>query len=251
MTTLTIPTALKAGKGDTSWMRKSFSLVQAKLRTELGLASQSVPHAGTMGAVNEGNWLGVLRSYLPNRYEVDQAIIIDSLGNKSEQMDVVVFDRHFTPFLLDQKNHRLVPAEAVYAVFECKPTFDKRLIEYAQDKALSVRKLHRTSVGIAHAGGMYPPKTPFRIAAGLLAPEASWVDGLGVAFTGSLASDLDKRLDCGCALDHGTFDWFEGTLKIVPPECGLIYFLFRLLSHLQGLGSVPAIDWAAYAKIVE
>jgi hypothetical protein len=204
-----------------------------------------------MGSVNEGNWIAVLRAYLPDRYEVEQAIVIDSRGNRSDQMDVVIFDRHFTPVLLDQANHRLVPAEAVYAVFECKPTFDKGLIEYAQAKAKSVRELHRTSVGIAHAGGMYAPKIPFRIAAGLLAPEASWVDGLGKSFTGNLSTALDQRLDCGCALDHGAFDWFDGSLKVVPAECGLIHFLFRLLSHLQGLGSVPAIDWREYAKIVE
>jgi len=251
MTLSPVPTALQAGPNDSAWMRKSFSMVQSKLRVELGLGSQSISHAGTMGSVNEGNWIAVLRAYLPNRYEVDQAIVIDSRGNKSDQMDVVIFDRHFTPVLLDQANHRLVPAEAVYAVFECKPTFDKGLIEYAQDKARSVRELHRTSVGIAHAGGTYAPKVPFRIAAGLLAPEASWVDGLGKSFTGNLSTDLDQRLDCGCALDHGAFDWFDGSLKIVPAECGLIHFLFRLLSHLQGLGSVPAIDWGEYARIVE
>lgn len=246
-----VPTALRAGPDDSTWMRKSFAMVQSKLRVELGLGSQSISHAGTMGSVNEGNWIAVLRAYLPNRYDVDQAIVIDSRGNKSDQMDVVIFDRHFTPVLLDQANHRLVPAEAVYAVFECKPTFDKGLIEYAQGKAKSVRELHRTSVGIAHAGGRYAPKVPFRIAAGLLAPEASWADGLGKSFTANLSTDLDQRLDCGCALDHGAFDWFDGNLKIVPPECGLIHFLFRLLSHLQGLGSVPAIDWVEYAKIVE
>lgn len=251
MTNKPVPTALQAGDSDPAWLKQSFSLVQGQLRIQLGLASQSISHAGTMGAVNEGNWLAVLRSYLPNRYEVEQAIIIDSRGNRSDQIDIVVFDRHFTPTILDQKNHRLVPAEAVYAIFECKPTIDKVIIGYAEDKAFSVRRLHRTSVGIAHAGGRYPPKTPFRIAAGLLAPQASWVDGLGKSFKDNLSTDMNRRLDCGCALDHGAFDWFDSKLKIVPAECGLIYFLFRLLSHLQSLGTVPAIDWNAYSKIVE
>lgn len=35
---------------------------------------------------------------------------------------VVVFDRQYTPTLLDNDKHRYVPAEAVYAVFECKPS---------------------------------------------------------------------------------------------------------------------------------
>lgn len=62
---------------------------------------------------------------------------------------------------------------------------------------------------------------------------------------------MNRRLDCSCALDHGAFDRFALKLKVVPAECGLIYFLFRLLSHLQLLGTVPAIYWNAYKKIVE
>jgi hypothetical protein len=57
-------------------------------------------------------------------------------------------------------------------------------------------------------------------------------------------------LDCGCALKDGAFDSYDNSLRIVPAEGALIYFLFRLLSKLQSIGSVPAIDCAAYASIL-
>jgi len=188
---------------------------------------------------------------LPNRYEVATGFVIDSRGGRSEQVDIVIFDRHFTPTLLDQQKHRYIPAEAVYAVFESKPHFDKDYLAYAGHKAASVRKLHRTSVGIAHAGGMYKPKEPFPIVAGIVAPRSTWSDGLGTTFEKNLPTENEERLDCGCALEHGAFDIYDGALRKLPAEGALISFLFRLLSKLQSLGSVPAIDWSAYAAILD
>lgn len=246
----TAPTALNAVDNDVGWLRDAFARVQDNLRAQMALASQSISHAGTMGSVNEEHWLDLFRSYLPNRYDVATGIVIDSRGNRSDQIDVVVFDRHFTPTLLDQKNHRYIPAEAVYAMFECKPTIDKAYIEYAEKKAASVRRMHRTSVAIAHAGGVFKPKEPFRILAGLLAPQASWADGLGDAFRRNLTDDEMARLDCGCALAHGCFDRYDGEVLVASEEGAMMFFLFRLLSRLQSLGTVPAIDWAAYSRII-
>lgn len=243
-------TALRAPDNDVAWLRDAFAQVQTNLSSQMKLASQSISHAGVMGSVNEEHWLDVFRAYLPNRYDVATGIVIDSCGNRSDQIDVVVFDRHFTPTLLDQKNHRYIPAEAVYATFECKPAIDKEYIEYSQAKAASVRRMHRTSVPIAHAGGVFKPKEPFRILCGLLAPKAGWADGLGQAFRKNLGSEVLSKLDCGCALEHGSFDLFDGDLVVTTEQGAFMFFLFRLLSHLQSLGSVAAIDWSAYSRII-
>lgn len=236
---------------DPAWLKKAFIGVQKELTLKLENAAQSIAHATTQGNVTEGHWLEVLRSYLPNRYEVASAIVVDSKGARSEQIDIVIYDPHFTPALLDQNQHRYIPAEAVYAVFEVKPHFDKANVEYAAKKVASVRRLKRTSAPILHAGGAYPPKAPFPIVAGLLALRSDWADGLGVAFQGCLPEG-NEGLDCGCALEHGAFDTFNDSraLEIVPREGALIYFLFRLLSKLQSLGTVPAIDWTAYARVL-
>lgn len=243
-------TTRKEKAADTAWMKEAFVDVQTELALKLKRAAQSIEHTGTHGAVNEDHWIDVFRAYLPNRYEVATGFVIDSLGARSEQIDVVIFDRHYTPTLLDQQKHRYIPAEAVYGVFESKPHFDKNYLEYAGDKAASVRKLHRTSVTIAHAGGTHEPKEPFPIVAGTVAPKSSWADGLGNSFQKNLPTGKQEKLDCGCALEDGAFDFFSGSLKVVPPEGALIYFLFKLLSKLQSLGTVPAIDWTAYAAII-
>lgn len=234
----------------TAWLRDAFVDVQRELEIKLRRASGSIAHSGTQGAVNEQHWVDVLRAYLPKRYEVAAGIVIDSDGARSEQIDVVIFDKHFTPTLLDQQSHRYIPAEAVYAVFEAKPHIDKGYLEYAGQKAASVRRLRRTSVAITHAGGVFPARPLFPIVAGIVAARADWSDGLGAGFRRNLQTDEPQQLECGCALEAGAFDTFDGSLKTVGRDGALIFFLFRLLSKLQSLGSVPAVDWAAYAKVV-
>ena len=235
---------------DMAWMREAFIDVQAELALKLKRAAQSIAHAGTQGGVTEDHWIEVLRAYLPKRYEVAAGFVIDSRGVRSQQIDLIVYDRHFTPTLLDQQQHRYVPAEAVYAVIEAKPHLDKNYLEYAGEKAASVRRLHRTSVQICHAGGTYPAQEPFPIVAGIVAPRSSWADGLGESFQRHLPVAGPERLDCGCALDDGAFDLFDGTLQLQPASTALIAFLFRLLAKLQSLGTVPAIDWGAYARVL-
>lgn len=235
---------------DTAWLRNAFMGVQEELVLKLKQASLSISHAPSVGSVNEDHWISVFRAYLPKRYEVNSGFVIDSLGARSEQIDVVIYDKHFTPTLLDQQSHRYIPAEAVYAVFEAKPHLDKSYLEYAGQKAESVRKLHRTSVSIAHAGGKYAPKEPFPIVAGIVAARSSWADGIGTSFLRNLPTSEYEALNCGCALEDGAFDDFDGDLNVTPRDGSLVYFLFRLLSRLQSMGTVPAIDWSTYAEII-
>jgi hypothetical protein len=238
------------GKTDsTAWLRKALFDVQTKLKQTIRLATNSIKRVGTPVEINEEHWIALFRDYLPSRYEVAKGIVIDSLGNRSEHIDIVIFDRHHTPVLLDQQRHRYIPVESVYAVFECKPYFNKGNLSFAGCKAASVRKLHRTALPHVHAAGTSEDIRHFPILAGILADKSKWSDGLGESFKQNLAADIASSLDCGCALKHGAFDTFSGQLTIVPQDGALMYFLFQLLGKLQSLGTVPAIDWAAYAAI--
>lgn len=232
------------------FLREAFASEQTRLAATL-ISPPRITHNGDCGEVNEQHFIDFLRAYLPNRYTVEKAIVLDSRGNVSDSIDIVVFDRQYTPTLLDIDKHRYVPAEAVYAVFECKPKIDKGNLEYAGEKVESVRKLHRTSVEIHHAGGTFKKKPLFPIIGGILAGEVSWADGLGEAFRKNhqlLVSD--KRIDCGFAASGACFDTFadKNAYTFGPKENALAYFAFRLLWKLQTLATVPAVDWMAYAN---
>lgn len=235
---------------DEKFLRDAFSSEQECLAASLK-SSFRITHNGDRGEVNEQFFIDFLRAYLPNRYTVEKAIVLDSLGQVSHSIDIVVFDRQYTPTLLDNEKHRYVPAEAVYAVFECKPTIDKGYLEYAADKIASVRKLHRTSVDIHHAGGIFKKKDLFPIVGGILAANVEWADGLGESFRKNhQALTGDKQVDCGFAASGACFDIFadQNAYTFGPPENALAYFAFRLLWKLQSLATVPAVDWMAYAR---
>lgn len=237
-------------QANAQFLRDAFASEQICLHANLR-SSFRITHMGDRGEVNEQFFIDFLRAYLPKRYTIEKAIVIDSTGAVSDSIDVVVFDRQYTPTLLDNDKHRYVPAEAVYAVFECKPKIDKGYMAYAADKAESVRRLHRTSVEIHHAGGVLPAKKPFNIIAGILATEVDWADGLGESFRDNHSTLTgDRKLDCGFAASGASFDVFDGdnAYTFGPKANALAYFAFRLLSKLQTLATVPAVDWMAYAK---
>jgi hypothetical protein len=216
------------------------------------ISSVSITHDGVMGEVNEQHFIEALRKYLPNRYAVDSAIIIDSNGCSSDQIDLVIFDRQYTPTLLDQQDHRFIPAEAVYGIFEVKPTINKVYLEYAAIKAASVGVLERTSVPISHAGSEYEAKELFPIISGIVAVGVDWAQSFESKSFNENLNVLcgNKSIDCGLALSGGCFDSFDGNLKLGPNNSSLVYFIFRLLQKLRGLGTVPAVDWNRYALVM-
>ncbi len=230
----------------------AFGTSQDCLVTNLRSSSR-ITHQGDKGEVNEQHFIDFLRHYLPNRYTVEKAIVLDCEGEVSDSIDIVVFDRQYTPTLLDNDKHRYVPAEAVYAVFECKPTINKENLEYAAAKIESVRKLQRTSVEIIHAGGKYSPKDHFTIIGGILAIDIAWVDGFGRSFLNAHnVLDGHQQIDCGFAANNGCFDiFFDGKYAYGDEQNALGFFVFRLLSKLQSLGTVPAVDWLAYAEALK
>jgi hypothetical protein len=224
--------------------------LHADIQGQLTRARESFAHPGTKGDASEAVWLELLQNYLPARYRADTAHVVDSEGKFSEQIDVVVYDRQYSPFILTFQGQKIIPAESVYAVFEAKQTANAALVDYAQNKATSVRRLSRTSLPIPHAGGTYPPKPPHHIIAGLLTLESDWTPAFGDALKTALAKGDDNgRLDLGCVAAHGHY--------AVEPDGSYVFtnegkpataFLFELIARLQSTATVPMIDMRAYAR---
>jgi hypothetical protein len=58
-----------------------------------------------------------------------------------------------------------------------------------------------------------------------------------------------ERLDLGCALEGGAFEYRAGCpITVAPQEQSLLFFLVRLLMRLQACGTAPAADLGAYLK---
>ena len=267
-------------------LRTIFLSLQKQMAAELKTTRDSFLHDVTVGAATELSWIKLFDAYLPKRYQVDKAFVLDSRGQCSEEIDIVIFDRHYSPFLLKQNGARYIPAESVYAVIEVRQVMKRYIIKYAGAKAASVRRLHRTTAPIPHAGGTYPPQKPFPILAGVVTLESIWQHNY-IGHVRTAIADLlpQERIDLGCALHGGAFHvqyppFTKQQISFPPsprtgPETGrgsyirqakrvsrgptprietsgpddaLICFFLALLSRLQSLGTVPALDFSRYAK---
>lgn len=237
-------------------LRQLFVDRQQQLAAQLRLARAHIGHPGDKGTVSETEWLELLRGFVPGRYCVDKATVIDSHGSTSDSIDLVVYDRHHSPLVLEQQGFRYIPAEAVYAVFEVKQSLNAEHVAYAAGKAASVRRLYRTSVAVTDIHGITPIKKPIHILAGLLTTEIGWgrasvADQLHKCLEGL---DNEHMLDLVCAADSLAFEISRNEqghqMHTSAQDTGLIFFLFSFLQRLQQLGTVAPIDFAAYRAMM-
>ena len=226
------------------------------MRSKLITARDGISHPTTLGDTSEVNWIEMFQNYIPTRYTVDKGHVLDSQGNISDQIDVVIYDRHYSPFFFNEGGAKYFPAESVYAVLEVKQELDKENINYAGKKAASVRQLHRTSANIIHLGDTQRPRELFEILAGVLTLKSSWTPSFGTPFETSIMElSSEQRLNFGCALESGSFriDYNAAsphTFEVSTPENSLIFFFLNLLSRLQELGTVSAMDISAYGQVL-
>jgi len=234
-------------------LKDLFLSLQHQMTAKVNTTRGFIQHTPTKGAAAEQNWLSMLNAYLPQRYRADSAFVVDSGGRLSEQIDLVIYDRQYSPLILKQDGALYIPAESVYAVFDVKHEMRRESILEAAQKAESVRRLKRTTVPVNYVEGTYKPKALFEITAGVLCLEAWWLEGMGKSLQKVLGELIAGRhLNLGCAVRSGSFEARRKgkrvQVEVSSPETALIFFFTRLLHRLQQVGTVPALDILKYAE---
>ncbi len=229
-----------------------FRALQSELLTKLSTSRKTIEHSSAKGAATEQHWKELLQAYLPSRYEVRKGFVIDSEQSISDEIDLVIHDRHYSPFILCQGGVDFIPAESVYAVIEVKQEIDGDTIAYAVKKAASVRALVRTSVSIPHAGGEYEARPLPSVMAGLVALDSWATERFAENVTRCVLAET-AGLDLGCSIKRGAFHVpasHDGSRQIEfhAAETALVFFLFRLMERLRLLATAPALDFRAYSR---
>lgn len=227
--------------------------LHASVADDLQRARKTLGHPTDLGDATEEIWIELFNKYLPRRYHAIKATVVDSTGAFSEQIDVVIHDRQYTPLVFTFKDKHVVPAESVYAVFESKQEMNANHIGYAQKKIASVRKLHRTSLPVPTIDGTRKVKELTPVLGGILTLSCKWNPVFSDTMLGYLhAEQCDGRLDVGCVADSGNFWFNDGAgYALVAETKAVTRFLLELLSRLQAVATVPMIDMRAYAEKLE
>lgn len=237
-------------------LKNIFYRLQKQMIEQLSGSREIIQHSGAKGNATEVNWIKWLDTYLPKRYKVGKAFVVDSQNHISEEIDLVIYDQQYSPFVYKEDGGATyIPAESVYAIFEVKQDMNKFNLEYAGKKFKSVRSLHRTSAQIVHLGGVDRKVNQFTILSGFLCLESRWAQPFGASFDKAIKGlDEPSKIDLGCVLQTGSFQISYGekiTVEKSTQEEALIYFFFKLLMELQKLGTVPAMDIGEYAKALD
>jgi len=237
-------------------IRTLFMDLQKEMITSLSTTRKNILHAPSKGSATEFDWEEWLSKYLPERYKVKKAFIIDLNGQISEEIDLVIFDRTYSPFLLNHKNSYYIPVESVYAAFEIKPKLNKPNIEYAAEKASSIRRLSRTSGLITCLDGSRKRQQLKPILFGILCTSSSWKYSIEKKLEPlSKGFQENDRIDIGCCIDTGAFIIIyenEGQKIFESHEDdALLFFFFNLFDRLQQYGNAPALDSDEYIKALK
>jgi hypothetical protein len=223
-----------------------------EVAADLTRARNTLGHPTDLGDATEEIWIALFNKYLPKRYHAIKATVCDSNGTFSEQIDVVIHDRQYTPLVFTFKDKHVVPAESVYAVFESKQEMNAAHIGYAHRKIGSVRKLHRTSLPVPTIDGTKKAKGLTPILGGILTLASTWKPVFGDTMRGHLEGvGKEQRLDFGCVADVGNFWLNEDGYELAQQSKPATRFLLEMMSRLQAVATVPMIDMRAYAGKLE
>lgn len=118
--------------------------LSTQIREQLALARE-IDHRGESGRARENIVAEFLGRLIPGSYDISTGFVIDRNGNRSRQVDLVVYrtDRH--P-VFDVGGIKHFPAESVVAVIENKARIaDTETLRRALENIASVKRLTRTS----------------------------------------------------------------------------------------------------------
>ena len=233
-----------------------FRAKQDEMEAALSANRRIMPHQGEKGTAAELRWREMLSQYLPSRYSVETGFVVDHRGEVSRQVDVIVHDAQYSPFLFHAGTSCFVPAESVYAVFDAKQQINRQTLLQTAENVLSVRGLARTSAPVSTVAGQNQGKDPNDqpILGGILAVTSAWTPPFGVSLTEALSDLNDSRsLELGIAVQDGAFALPQEPRDDPQPivydaSMALAGFLIALISRLQRLGTALAMDLEVWGQ---
>jgi hypothetical protein len=245
---------------------KLFSASASKMQADLQEVRASVEHRGLKGNLNEHTFSEWLRLYLPGVLEVAAGEIIDSLGQRSKQTDVLVFDSLTTPKFFSRANVIVLPVEPVFSIVEVKTYLNKVELKSAFENMKVAKSLQKRAYhdhGHPTEKTLYGMKTQrWPLQFFIFAYESDSLDSLLShlrALNGS--QPIDKQIDCVCVLDKGLLvhSGPDGLQPIPMPNTAMIakaspkalLTFYALLAHLLGQATTEPVALHPYLAHIQ
>lgn len=103
-----------------------------------------VEHPLELGVAREKLLVDYLSRLIPERFGIGTGFVVDSKGNRSKQIDVIIYDKIISPVFEVPGHIQFFPCECVVVVGEVKSTItDRKTLCDALEKIKSVQTLNR------------------------------------------------------------------------------------------------------------
>jgi len=151
---------------------KLFDSVAETLKIKFEKQAKILGHPGEVGTGRENVLKSILSTYIPKRYVIDSGFVVDALGKRSKQMDIVIYEANYTPVFEIVEGKKFFPCETVVAVGQVRTTIGSRKeMQECLNNIKSVKQLDRsnngtnlliTGPGISLQGVKFDPSKEFR-----------------------------------------------------------------------------------------
>ena len=118
-------------------LKNIFDNLESSLKNEMRIRIQ---HNLEDGKYREYLVKRILSKIVPSKYEITNGFVIDSQNNKSDEMDIIIYDKSYVPPFFDE-TYTVVPIESVIAVIQVKTTLTWEQLGKSIDNLNSIDKL--------------------------------------------------------------------------------------------------------------
>ena len=202
-----------------------------------------INHSVSKGDAREHGWRELFRRFLPAKYSVKSGFIVDAHGNRSSQVDCIIFRNDTAIELYAENDQTVVPVEVVFAAFEIKPDIQKNSLNYANDMALSISNLCLSNVSASKSSSFSSDDTTTmsadgQVITGLLADKiASTRKWKCISFTNFLKTK-NVKLQVFMTIDDGCVETLKtayptSTYMCVTGAHALVVLLIRITEVMQ------------------
>lgn len=122
-----------------------FDDVSKKMRVDFEMSRKALRPPGLKGESSEETFRIFLKGYLPQSLDISTGQLVDSHGNSSSQLDVIIYDSAKTPIFYSSSDIRVIPVECAYAVIEVKSKLDTKELRRVFQNMETVRNLKKTA----------------------------------------------------------------------------------------------------------
>lgn len=132
-------------------IRENYQSLEGMISKQLFMGNEL--HGPTTGSFREEIWAGLFGQILPKKFVIEQsAFIIDSEEGISKEIDLVIMDEMYTPYIFRYGKLKFIPIEAVAAVVECKSqSINERSVK---EWGAEIKKLRTAKESVARLANM-------------------------------------------------------------------------------------------------